>query len=81
MAPLQRRVLALLRKYGHETTSFQVLEPGLHYWFDADACVAYADTGSSWVAAGSPICDPPRALDVMTRFAQVARAKGKRVRF
>lgn len=43
--PSKRRVLELLRQFGHNTTSFQVLEPGLAYWFDGDdACVAYADT-------------------------------------
>ncbi len=75
------RVLDLLRKHGHNTTSFQILEPGLHYWFDDDACVAYADTGGAWVVAGAPVAAREREVEVMTRFAEAARAAGKRVRF
>lgn len=42
----KRRVLELLRRFGRNTASFQILEPGLEYWFDGDdACVGYADTG------------------------------------
>lgn len=90
----QRRVLALLRRYGHNTTSFQVLEPGLSYWFDerpanagADAeisdlgCVAYADVGGAYVAAGAPITAHEREREVAERFMAFARARGKRVRF
>ena len=81
MSPDQQRVLALLRKYGHETISFQVLEPGLHYWFDDEACVAYADTGRAWVTAGAPIAAPRQVLPVMERFAAAARAARRRPRF
>lgn len=80
--PNKRRVLELLRKYGHNTTSFQILEPGLEYWFDGDdACVAYADTGGAWVAAGGPVCTRERELEVMQRFTEAAGAAGKRARF
>ncbi len=81
MQPIQVRVLELLRLYGHETISFQVLEPGLRYWFDDDACIAYADTGSSWVTAGAPITHPERTAAVMQRFAEAAREARRRPRF
>ena len=61
----RQRALALLRRHGWNATSFQILEPGFLYWFDGPhgdrdsdgdsddgACVAYLDTGRSWVAAG-----------------------------
>lgn len=75
------RVLELLRRYGHETTSFQLLEPGLDYWFCDEACLAYADTGGAWVVAGAPLAARQRRPEVMTRFAEAARAARKRVRF
>jgi phosphatidylglycerol lysyltransferase len=77
------RVLAVLRGHGHDTTSFQTLEPGLEYWFDeADsACVAYADTGGAYVVAGAPIAAPERENEVAARFLAFARERGKRVRF
>lgn len=62
--------------------SFQILEPGLRYWFDGDdACVAYADLGRSWVVAGGPIAAADAWLDVIGRFVARAREHKKRVRF
>ncbi|WP_163999477.1 bifunctional lysylphosphatidylglycerol flippase/synthetase MprF [Pyxidicoccus caerfyrddinensis] len=77
------RVLELLRQYGWNATSFQVLQPGFCYWFDpaGDACVAYVDTGGAWVAAGGPIASPERLPAVVAGFQEAARAKGRRVCF
>lgn len=79
----QERVLELLRRHGRDAVSFQILEPGLHYWFDGDACVAYAEVagGRAWVAAGGPVAARDREHEVMVRFADAARAAGRRVRF
>src|SRR4051812_21940741 len=77
------RVLALLRQYGFNATSFQSLEEGFDYWFDTDgdACVAYADTGRAWVAAGAPICTEARLVEVANRFVAAARQAGRRAAF
>jgi phosphatidylglycerol lysyltransferase len=76
------RVLALLRRYGWNATSFQVLERGFRYWFAGDdACVAYVDTGGGWVAAGAPIAAPDRLAATARAFAAAARAHGKRACF
>jgi len=73
------RVLALLKGYGWNATSFQVLEPGFRYFFDGDdACVGYVDTGRAWVAAGPPIAPPERVSEVATRFVEAATAAGRR---
>lgn len=82
-SPAERdRILALLKLHGHNTTSFQILEPGLHYWFDGDdACVAYANNGRSWVVAGGPIAPPEREIEVLEAFIAHAKQQRKRVRF
>ncbi|MGZ6135391.1 MAG: phosphatidylglycerol lysyltransferase domain-containing protein, partial [Myxococcaceae bacterium] len=78
----RRRVLAVLRRHGWNATSFQVLEPGFQYWFaDEDACVAYVDTGSAWVAAGAPLTAPARIGAVGEAFHGRAREAGRRVAF
>jgi phosphatidylglycerol lysyltransferase len=76
------QVLALLKQHGRQATSFQVLEPGLQYWFDgADACVAYCEVGSAWVTAGEPICATERMPEVAARFAAHAFDSARRIRF
>ena len=40
--PVRLRVLGVLKRFGWNATSFQILEPGFHYWFpDEDACVEW----------------------------------------
>jgi phosphatidylglycerol lysyltransferase len=76
------RVLRLLERYGWNSTSFQTLEAGFHYWFDGDdACVAYVPTRGAWVVAGAPICPPERLAEVSARFAAAARAARRRLAF
>lgn len=78
----RRRVLALLRRYGSATTSFQVLEPGFSYWFVRDdACVAYADTGGAWIAAGPPIAAPDEVGTIARAFLAEARKEKRRACF
>lgn len=78
----RERVLALLRRHGFNTTSFQALEDGLAYWWDSGgACVAYADTPRAWVAAGAPIAEPEALAGVAERFVEAARSRGKRASF
>jgi phosphatidylglycerol lysyltransferase len=76
------RVLALLERHGWNATSFQILEEGFRYWFDGDdACVAYVDTGSAWVAAGAPVAAPERLPAVADAFVRAGTAQGRRVSF
>jgi phosphatidylglycerol lysyltransferase len=73
------KVLALVHRYGWNATAFQTLEPGYSYLFVGDdACVAYIDTGSAWVAAGAPIAKPEAIGAVAARFVEAAQAAGKR---
>jgi phosphatidylglycerol lysyltransferase len=75
-------VQALVRRYGWNATSFQVLEPGYRYFFaDADACVAYVDTGQAWVAAGAPLTQDHRMAAVTAAFVAAARAARRRACF
>ena len=76
------RVLSLLRAHGWNSTSFQVLEPGFRYWFDADeGCVAYVDTGRAWVVAGPPVAPRERFIEVARSFVASATTAGRRVCF
>ena len=72
-----------LRQHGRAAASFQALEPGISYWRDDDsgAVVAYADTGSAWVAIAAPLVAPELAAAAATRFIEAARANHRRACF
>ncbi|MBK7645325.1 MAG: DUF2156 domain-containing protein [Planctomycetes bacterium] len=79
-SPDSARVLALLKRHGWNSNSFQVLEPGYRYWFEGDdACIAYVEAGRAWVVAGAPIAPPGRFAELIAAFRERARAAGKRV--
>jgi lysylphosphatidylglycerol synthetase-like protein (DUF2156 family) len=71
------RVLALLRAFGWNATSFQILEAGLRYWFEPAGCVAYVDTGRAWVAAGAPLAPEQHMARVAGGFVRAAGAQAK----
>lgn len=76
------RVLELVVRHGWNATAFQTLEVGYRYFFHgADACVAYVDTGSAWVAAGAPIAKATELEQVVRAFVHAARQAGKRCCF
>ncbi len=76
------RVLELLRRYGWNATSFQLLDPDFDYWFGGeDACVAYVDTGAARVVGGSPIAPMEKLGEVTAAFIRDARRSGRRVAF
>lgn len=83
----RERLLELLRRWGWNSTSFQALEPDFEYWFETgddardEACVAFLDTGSALVVAGSPICDPSHLAGVTERFLSYGRRRRRRVSF
>src|SRR6187402_213412 len=79
--PDRLRVLTLLRAFGWNATSFQILEPGLRYWFRDEGCVAYVDTGRAWVAAGAPLAADAEIGPVAEAFVHAARRAGRRAVF
>ncbi len=82
MTAHEARAVELVRRYGRTGTAFQVLNPGLAYWFDAgQGMVAYMDTGGAWVAAGEPIAPLEAVEPVARRFVAAAHAAGRRASF
>jgi phosphatidylglycerol lysyltransferase len=83
----EARALRLVAQHGRTGTAFQVVSPGLAHWFDEGpdgdtrGMVAYADTGSAWVAAGEPVAAAAEAIAVAERFVAAAHAAHRRVSF
>jgi phosphatidylglycerol lysyltransferase len=80
--PVPSHLLGILRRFGWNATSFQVLESGFSYWSSGEEdAVAYVDTGRAWVVAGAPIAAPERLGEVAHAFVAAAGRRGRRVVF
>ncbi|HEX2168445.1 MAG TPA: DUF2156 domain-containing protein [Longimicrobiales bacterium] len=71
-------VRAVVRHWGWNSTSYQILNPGFSYWIDpqGDAVVGYVERHGVRVVGGAPVCDAARFADVAEAFEQDAARKG-----
>lgn len=71
----------LVLKYGWNTTCFQIVNPGMQYWFgpDADSVVGYVSSGNVRVVAGAPVCSHKDLHTVTSQFESDAQATGQSV--
>jgi len=68
------RARDLVLKYGWNSTSFQIVNPGIKRWFSpaADAVVGYVTASRVRVVVGAPVCAPPRLAAVAADFERNA---------
>ena len=64
------RARELVLKYGWNSTCFQIVNPGIEYWFgdDGESVVGYVTSGKSRVVAGAPVCSEERLPAVVKAF-------------
>ena len=79
----QKYAAELVSRLGCEAVSFHGIKANFDYWFteSKDGCVAYVDTGSAWVALGSPIASPNEIEPVARAFIEAAAHKKRHARF
>lgn len=77
----RERLLQAIRAYGRDAVGFQAVEDGIRVFEDPLGIVAYYDTGSAWLAVGSPLTAPSDVRALADRFAAAARAERRRVSF
>ena len=72
------RARELVLKHGWNTTCFQIVNPGIEYWFggDGESVVGYVTAGSARVVAGAPVCAEGAVRSVALAFEADARAEG-----
>jgi phosphatidylglycerol lysyltransferase len=77
-AATTHRVRTIVRRWGWNATSYQILNPGFSYWLAPadDAVVGYIERHGVRVVGGAPICAPARFGDVVTAFEHDATAAG-----
>lgn len=75
------RVRELVLRHGWNATAYQILNPGIRYWFAShgDAVVGYVARHHVRVVAGAPVCAEARLAEVSAEFERDAAAAGERV--
>jgi phosphatidylglycerol lysyltransferase len=73
-----RRARDLVMKHGWNTTCFQIVNPGIEYWFgdDGESVVGYVSSGGVRVVAGAPVCSEETLEGVTAAFESDSTAKG-----
>lgn len=71
----------LILAHGWNTTSYQILNPGIKRWFSAanDSVVGFVAAVGVRVVAGAPVCAPQRLTEVVDEFESEATLKNERV--
>src|SRR5688572_25875600 len=69
------RARRLVLKHGWNTTCFQIVNPGIEYWFggDGESVVGYVTSGKTRVVAGAPVCSEASLPAVAKAFENDAR--------
>lgn len=70
----------LVLKFGWNSTSFQIINPGIRHWFskEFDAVVGYVSACRVRVVAGAPVCEKERLPQVVGEFeADAAKNREK----
>jgi phosphatidylglycerol lysyltransferase len=72
------RARDLVMRYGWNTTCFQIVNPGIEYWFGSDerSVVGYVRSGGIRVVAGAPVCPNELLKGVSEEFEKDAAADG-----
>lgn len=76
-----QRARDLVIKYGWNSTCFQIVNPGISYWFsDQDeAVVGFVDAGRTRVVAGAPVCEESVLERVCCDFEKASANEGRTV--
>ncbi len=75
------RARELVLKFGWNSTCFQIVNPGIEYWFgeDGGSVVGYVTSGRSRVVAGAPVCREAMLPQVVEAFESDAASSKLKV--
>lgn len=75
------RARELVMRYGWNSTCFQIVNPGMEYWFgpDGNSVVGYVSSGSVRVVAGAPVCLVKDLKEVAREFELSSASQNQRV--
>lgn len=72
------RARELVMRYGWNTTCFQIVNPGIEYWFgpDGDSVVGFVSSKKVRVVAGAPVSEEKKLYQVSQLFEEESAALG-----
>ena len=75
------RARELVIAHGWNSTSFQIINPGIHRWFSSkgDAVVGYMSSCGVRVVVGAPVCEKSRLTAIADEFEADAADAGEHV--
>lgn len=75
------RVRKIILKHGWNSTSYQILNPGITRWFSKknEALIGFISTHGVWIVAGAPVCSRESLEEVATEFEKEAQDDNKYV--
>ena len=70
-----RRARELVLQFGWNTTCFQIVNPGIEYWFgqDGESVVGFVTSGRSRVVVGAPVCREGNLSAIVDAFETDAK--------
>src|SRR5262249_8483732 len=79
--PAVARARELVLAYGWNSTSFQIVNPGIKRWFsdDGQAVVCYVHAARFRVVAGAPVCEKKNLQNVVEAFERDAKRNDEKV--
>ena len=79
--PSVTRARDIILEHGWNSTSFQIVNPGIARWFPAsnDAVIGYVTADKVRVVVGAPVCAIDRLESVVAEFESEARLAGEHV--
>jgi len=71
----------LVLKFGWNSTSFQIINPGIRRWFskEFDAVIGFISASRVRVVAGAPVCEKIRLPQIVAEFETDAARNGEKV--
>lgn len=72
------RARSIVLRHGWNTTCFQIINPGIEYWFgqSCEAVVGYVSSKGFRVVAGAPVCAEEHLAEVVSDFERESRDLG-----
>lgn len=79
--PSVERAREIVLTHGWNTTSFQIVNPGIEYWFgpDGESVVGFVSSQRVRVVAGAPVCSEETLETVTRRFEDESGKAGRSV--